>query len=226
MTVAERHLPADAVRPALILFTDGKHDVAGRARRPGAAGARRGSSGPLAVRPAAGRHGPQPGGAACPRERPRQPPDRSARCPPASAGASSIGRRSCSSQRRTPAMRWPSPSRTSPARSRSHPSRRRPRPRRRPRSQRPPSRAASGSSPAMAGSRSTGSRPRPRCAPIVDYRVRCRPDEGDWTELAEGTSVETIRGRRRAHQRRGLRVRGDGRRSDRRGRLDRRGRPR
>lgn len=29
MTVAERHLPADAVRPALILFTDGKHDVAG-----------------------------------------------------------------------------------------------------------------------------------------------------------------------------------------------------
>jgi hypothetical protein len=29
MTVAARHLPADAVRPALILFTDGKHDVAG-----------------------------------------------------------------------------------------------------------------------------------------------------------------------------------------------------
>jgi hypothetical protein len=29
MTVAERHLPAGAVRPALILFTDGKHDVAG-----------------------------------------------------------------------------------------------------------------------------------------------------------------------------------------------------
>jgi hypothetical protein len=29
MTVAERHLPADAVRPALILFTDGKHDVSG-----------------------------------------------------------------------------------------------------------------------------------------------------------------------------------------------------
>jgi hypothetical protein len=29
MTVAERHLPADAVRPALILFTDGKHDVQG-----------------------------------------------------------------------------------------------------------------------------------------------------------------------------------------------------
>lgn len=29
MTVAARHLPADAVRPALILFTDGRHDVAG-----------------------------------------------------------------------------------------------------------------------------------------------------------------------------------------------------
>jgi hypothetical protein len=29
MTVAARHLPADAVRPALILFTDGKHDVSG-----------------------------------------------------------------------------------------------------------------------------------------------------------------------------------------------------
>ena len=29
MTVAARHLPADAVRPALILFTDGKHDVQG-----------------------------------------------------------------------------------------------------------------------------------------------------------------------------------------------------
>jgi fibronectin type III domain protein len=29
MTVAARHLPADAVRPTLILFTDGKHDVAG-----------------------------------------------------------------------------------------------------------------------------------------------------------------------------------------------------
>jgi hypothetical protein len=29
MTVAARHLPANAVRPALILFTDGKHDVAG-----------------------------------------------------------------------------------------------------------------------------------------------------------------------------------------------------
>ena len=29
MTVAARHLPVDAVRPALILFTDGKHDVAG-----------------------------------------------------------------------------------------------------------------------------------------------------------------------------------------------------
>ncbi len=29
MTVAARHLPGDAVRPALILLTDGKHDVAG-----------------------------------------------------------------------------------------------------------------------------------------------------------------------------------------------------
>lgn len=29
MTVAERHLPADAIRPALIMFTDGKHDVQG-----------------------------------------------------------------------------------------------------------------------------------------------------------------------------------------------------
>ena len=29
MTVAARHLPADAVRPAIILFTDGKHDVQG-----------------------------------------------------------------------------------------------------------------------------------------------------------------------------------------------------
>lgn len=29
MTVAARHLPADSLRPALILFTDGKHDVAG-----------------------------------------------------------------------------------------------------------------------------------------------------------------------------------------------------
>jgi len=29
MTVAARHLPVDAARPALILFTDGKHDVGG-----------------------------------------------------------------------------------------------------------------------------------------------------------------------------------------------------
>ena len=29
MTQAARHLPADAIRPAVILFTDGKHDVAG-----------------------------------------------------------------------------------------------------------------------------------------------------------------------------------------------------
>ncbi len=28
-------------------------------------------------------------------------------------------------------------------------------------------------------------------APIVDYRVRCRGDQGDWTESAEGTSVDT-----------------------------------
>ena len=54
-----RHLPEDSVRPAAILLTDGKHDVAGVPGQPGPSRARPPVRRPLAVRAAAGGHGPR-----------------------------------------------------------------------------------------------------------------------------------------------------------------------
>ena len=63
MEQAAKHLPPDAERPAMILFTDGKHDVTGVPVERGAARPRSPVREPLAVRAAAGRDGSRPEGA-------------------------------------------------------------------------------------------------------------------------------------------------------------------
>ncbi len=192
MTVAARHLPADAVRPALILFTDGKHDVAGVpvAEVQPARDRLFGDRSPFALLPV--------GMGLSPAERPalesglvnlriiREMPA----CvtgtqfdwpqvgfdSPADAGnavAVALQNVTCTftvAPTPTPAA-TPSPTPT-------------PEPT-------PGAPRAIGLTPGDGRIEVFWTAPATTPAPIVDYRVRCRAGEGEWTESNEGTSLET-----------------------------------
>ena len=76
MDRAAKHLPPDAVRPALILFTDGSHDVRGVPTQPGPSRSRAALRDSVAVRAVAGRHGPRSDEARRAREESRRHADR------------------------------------------------------------------------------------------------------------------------------------------------------
>jgi hypothetical protein len=190
MTVAARHLPAGAVRPALILFTDGKHDVAGVpiSQVQPARDRLFGSRSPFALLPV--------GMGLSPAERDalesglvnlriiREMPACVSGAQfdwqqvvfesPADAGnavAVALQNVTCTfTVAPTPA---PSPTAT------------------------PTSEQTAGAVRGLALTPGDGrievawSAPANPPAPIVDYRIRCRTGEGDWSESKEGASLET-----------------------------------
>ena len=190
MTVAERHLPADAVRPALILFTDGKHDVANVPVGEVQPALVRlfGDRSPFALLPV--------GMGLSPAERPALESGlvnlRTIREMPAcvsgsqfdwpqvvfdsaadagNAVAVALQNVTCTFTVAPEPTPTPSPTPT-------------PQPT-------PAEPRGIGVVPGDGRIDLDWIPPATTLAPIVDYRVRCRPDQGDWTESTEGTSVET-----------------------------------
>jgi hypothetical protein len=189
MTVAARHLPADAVRPALILFTDGKHDVAGvpiNQVQP-ARDQLFGSRSPFALLPvgmglsAAERVALESGLANLRiiREMPACVSGAQFDWPqvvfdsPADAGnAVAVALQNVTCTFTVAPTTGPTPTPT-------------PTPE-------PPSQVRGiGLTPGDGRIEVAWSAPLEPAAPIVDYRVRCRSGEGDWIESDEGPSLET-----------------------------------
>ena len=192
MTVAERHLPAAAVRPALILFTDGKHDVQGVpiAQVQPTRDRLFGSRSPFALLPV--------GMGLSPTERPalesglvnlRLIKDMPA-CgsgsqidwpqvvfeSPAEAGnavAVALQNVTCTFTVAPPVTPTPTPSPT-------------PTPRPTPGEPRAIGLVAGDGRIEVSWAAPSTTEP-----PIVDYRIRCRAGEGDWIESTEGTSLAT-----------------------------------
>ncbi len=212
MEQAATHLPSNAVRPALILFTDGKHDVAGVpvSQVPVALDRLFGTRSPFALLPvgmgleAKDRTALEAGLARMRIVR------RDARLRQRGDVRLAAGRLRVGGRR--PATPSRSRSRTPPARS---PWRARRRPARAP----PPAIAAvrgikltprdGGIDVAWAPAVATTVAP-----PIVDYKVRCRAGDGDWIEFEGRRLARADDRRRRADQRDDLPLRGRRRRCD------------
>jgi len=189
MTVAARHLPADAVRPALILFTDGKHDVAGvpiNQVQP-ARDQLFGSRSPFALLPvgmglsAAERDALESGLAnlriirempACVSGAQFDWPQVVFESPDDAGNAVAVALQNVTCTFTVAPTPGPTPTPT-------------PTPE-------PPSLVRGlGLTPGDGRIEVAWSAPLEPTAPIVDYRVRCRSGEGEWTESSEGTSLET-----------------------------------
>ena len=190
MTVAERHLPAEAVRPALILFTDGKHDVAGVPVGQVQPALVRlfGDRSPFALLPV--------GMGLSPTERPALESGlvnlRTIREMPACVSGSQfdwpqVVFESAADAGNAVAVALqnvtctftvaPAPTPTPTPTPTPQPTPGEPR--------------GIGVTPGDGRIEVDWLPPATTSAPIVDYRVRCRPDQGEWTESTEGTSVET-----------------------------------
>jgi hypothetical protein len=190
MTVAERHLPADAIRPALILFTDGKHDVQGVSVEEVQPARDRlfGSRSPFALLPV--------GMGLSPTERPalesglvnlrliREMPACGSGSQidwpqvvfdsPAEAGnavAVALQNVTCTFTVAPTPTPTPAPPLTPPPT--------------------PGEPRGIGLSPGDGRIGVNWVAPATTPAPIVDYRTRCRSGEGEWTDSNEGTSLET-----------------------------------
>ena len=190
MTVAERHLPADAVRPALILFTDGKHDVAGVPVGEVQPALVRlfGDRSPFALLPV--------GMGLSPAERPALESGlvnlRTIREMPACVSGSQfdwpqVVFESAADAGNAVAVALQNVTCTFTVAPEPTPT---PTP--------TPTPQPTPGEPRGIGVVAGDGRielnwvaPATTLAPIVDYRVRCRADQGEWTESAEGTSVDT-----------------------------------
>ncbi|MEX1169583.1 MAG: fibronectin type III domain-containing protein [Chloroflexota bacterium] len=189
MTVAARHLPADAVRPALILFTDGKHDVAGVpiSQVQPARDRLFGSRSPFALLPvgmglsAAERDALESGLAnlriirempACVSGAQFDWPQVVFESPDDAGNAVAVALQNVTCTFTVAPTPGPTPTPT-------------PTPE-------PPSLVRGiGLTPGDGRIEVAWSAPLEPTAPIVDYRVRCRSGDGEWIESGEGTSLET-----------------------------------
>jgi hypothetical protein len=189
MTVAARHLPAGAVRPALILFTDGKHDVGGVpiSRVQPARDQLFGSRSPFALLPVGMGLNPSERDAlesglvnlqiirempACVSGAQFDWPQVVFESPDDAGNAVAVALQNVTCTFTVAPTPGPSPTPT-------------PTPE-------PPS-AVRGLSltPGDGRIEVEWSAPSAPLAPIVDYRVRCRTGEGEWIESTEGTSLDT-----------------------------------
>jgi hypothetical protein len=192
MTVAERHLPADAVRPALILFTDGKHDVAGVpvGQVEPALDRLFGDLSPFALLPV--------GMGLSPTERPALESGllnlRTIREMPACVSGSQFewpqvvfdsaaeaGNAVAVALQNVTCTFTVAPTPTPTAAPTPTPT---PQPT-------PSAPRGIGVTPGDGHIEVVWVAPAAPDEPIVDYRIRCRPGEGDWTESTEGISIET-----------------------------------
>jgi hypothetical protein len=190
MTVAARHLPVDAVRPALILFTDGKHDVAGVPIDQVQPARDRlfGNRSPFALLPvgmglsSTDRPALESGLANLQiiREMPACVSGSQFEWPqvvfesPAEAGnavAVALQNVTCTFSVESTPTPTPEPTPT-PLPTPGEP-------------------RGIGLTPGDGRIEANWSAPATTTAPIVDYRIRCRSGEGEWTESGEGTSLET-----------------------------------
>jgi hypothetical protein len=190
MTVAERHLPADAVRPALILFTDGKHDVAGVPVGEVQPALVRlfGDRSPFALLPV--------GMGLSPSERPALESGlvnlRTIRAMPACISGSQfdwpqVVFESAADAGNAVAVALQNVTCTFTVAPEPTPT-----PTPTPTPQPTPSEPRGiGVVPGDGRIEVAWIAPATTLAPIVDYRVRCRPEGGDWTESTEGTSTDT-----------------------------------
>ena len=173
MEQAATHLPADAARPALILFTDGKHDVAGvpASRVQPTIDRLFGNRSPIAILPVGmGLAADERAALEAGLDRMRIIKD----MPACVSGATFDWPQTVFETADEAGTPSPSRSRRPPARSRSSS---RPRPRR-PRRRAPAPWPGSRSSPATARSSCPGAPPAASAPPIVDYKVRCSPRRG------------------------------------------------
>ena len=189
MTVAARHLPASAVRPALILFTDGKHDVGGVpiSQVQPARDQLFGSRTPFALLPVGMGLNPTERAAlesglvglriirdmpACVSGAQFDWPQVVFESPDDAGNAVAVALQNVTCTFTVAPTPGPTPTPT-------------------PTPEPPSSVRGLALTPGDGRIEVAWSAPLEPTAPIVDYRVRCRSGEGEWIESTEGTSLET-----------------------------------